>query len=98
MSVENPCFILVDPEIFEENEESEGKSDIHKEISNFINNQQSKATKYSTNFAVNVFLRFCGEINECQNIESIPLRSVNDVTTSVYIFPYRPAKRLISHY
>ena len=72
MSIEKPCFILVDHELFEENEESEGKSDIGEEITNFINNQQSKATKYSTNFAVNVFSRFCGEINECQNIESIP--------------------------
>ena len=71
MSVEKPCFILVDPELFEENEESEAKSVIDEEITNFINNQQSKATKYSTNFAVNVFTRFCREINEYQNIDSI---------------------------
>ena len=45
MSIEKPCFILVDPELFESNAANNEDNSDELEIKAFINGQQSTRTK-----------------------------------------------------
>ena len=93
MSIENPCFTLVDPKLFDENvtekedhkrkkEEEETEEEV---FSNFIRQQQAKSTKYNTNFAINALLRYCREINEQRPTEFIPKIELNNLLCKFFM-------------
>ena len=75
MSIEKPCFILIDPEVFESKDE----------IDEFISAQQAVNTKYNTNFAVNVLMRFCKENNETQRFEILPKSELDNLLCNFFM-------------
>ena len=55
-------FQLVDPSLFTDSEE---------EIDEFIQEQVAKNTLSGNKYSINVFNRFCSEINEKRDIENL---------------------------
>ena len=77
MTLEKPCFILIDPELFED----QPKDDIDK----FITDQQAQNTKYNTKFAINVFVRFCKENNEGRSLSIIPKKEIDKLLCNFFM-------------
>ena len=75
MSIKNPSFTLVNYSIFEDDE-----------IQQFINEQQAKATKYSTNFSMNSLNNFCKKIGESRSIEQLLLsKDLNSILCNFFM-------------
>lgn len=74
MSIENPCFKLIDPSFWE-----------YDEIDKFILDQQSVKTKYATKYGSNTFKKFCQSINEQRAAELIPPSELNAILCQFFM-------------